>query len=77
MHPNTRLTFHSRRWMIEQYLQGVPVKVLVEQHYISRTTFYRWRKRYREEGYCRLENHSSRPRQIQYRLTPADVSRAC
>ena len=49
MHTNTRLTVHSRYWMIRQYEQGVPVKVLAEQYHISHATFYRWLKRYWKE----------------------------
>ena len=75
MHTNTRLTVHSRYWMIRQYEQGVPVKVLAEQYHISHATFYRWLKRYWKEGYEGLMNRSSRPQKIHYRLTPAEELR--
>ena len=75
MHTNTRLTVHSRYWMIRQYEQGVPVKVLAEQYHISHATFYRWLKRYWKEGYEGLMNRSSRPQKIHYRLTPVEELR--
>lgn len=69
MHTNTRLTVHSRYWMIQQYEQGVPVKVLAEQLHVSRTNIYRWLKRYEQEGYPGLVNRCSRPHKIHYRLS--------
>lgn len=75
MHPNTRLTPHSRERMLKRREQGVPVKTLVAEHGISRTTFYRWRRRYRLEGPSGLRNRSSRPRRVRYRLTPEQEER--
>lgn len=69
MHPNTRLTPHSRGKMFRDYKAGVPVSCLTQQHGISRATFYRWRKRLKEEGEHGLINRSSRPHRIGRRLT--------
>jgi transposase InsO family protein len=43
-------------------LAGVDVRSLCVEHDVSRTTFYKWRRRYREEGLAGLEARSRRPR---------------
>ena len=75
MHPNTRQTPHSRGKMFEEYQAGVPVKVLTKRLGISRTTFYRWWKRYCLLGKAGLLNRSSRPQRILRRLSPEEESR--
>lgn len=47
------------------------VAKLCREHRISRKTFYKWRKRYREEGLAGLEERSRRPKR-----SPARVSAA-
>lgn len=73
MHPNTRLSPYSRGKMLQDHQAGVPVVVLTEWYGISRATFYRWRKRLRQEGPRGLSNHSSRPHRIRHRLTPSQA----
>ncbi len=75
MHANTRLTTYSRQWLMEQFQEGVPVKTLAVQHHISRTTFYRWWRRFRLLGAAGLSNRSSRPHRIAYRCTTEQVDR--
>lgn len=75
MHPNTRLTPFTRERMLKEHLQeGTPVCTLAKHYGISRTTFYRWLRRYRLLGPAGLRNHSSRPRRILRRLSPEEVS---
>lgn len=61
-HANTRLSVHSRRKMMGDYERGVPVSRIIREQAVSRTTFYRWLRRYRSEGGLGLRNHSCRPR---------------
>lgn len=69
MHPNTRLTPFSRERMLADYLKGVAVTVLSHRYGISRTTFYRWRKRYLSHDAVGLRNRTSRPHRVHYRLS--------
>jgi transposase InsO family protein len=69
MHANTRLSPHSRRKLVEDYLDGRSMTWLAQIHRISRQTGYRWVKRYRDEGPPGLMNRSSRPRRLKYRLS--------
>lgn len=75
MHPNTRLTSYTRGRMMQEYVQGAPVKGLAPGYGISRTTFYRWRKRFFAEGERGLQNRSCRPKRVRYRLTPTEADR--
>lgn len=73
MHPNTKLSSYTRERMMREYLRGTPVTVLAQEYGISRTTFYRWRRRFSFQGKEGLKNHSSRPHRVHYRLTPGQV----
>ena len=73
MHPNTRLTPYTRERMIQEQSQGVPVGVVARTHGVSRTTFYRWRKRFLLAGQEGLKNRTSRPVRIRYGLTEQQV----
>lgn len=73
MHPNTKLTFYTRGRMMQEYLQGAPVKGLTQRYGISRTAFYRWRKRFLTKGEKGLQDRSSRPHRVRYRLTPTQA----
>ncbi len=75
MHPNTRLTSYTRGRMMQEYVRGAPAKGLAQRYGISRTTFYRWRKRFLTEGERGLQNRSCRPHSVRYRLTSAQADR--
>jgi len=55
--------------MIRERSQGVPIKVVTQTHGVSRTTFYRWRRRFLLAGKEGLENRTSRPVHIGYGLS--------
>lgn len=74
MHPNTKLTPYTRGRMMEEHLHGAPVQEVARRYGISRTTFYRWRRRFLEEGSGGLNDRSSRPHKVRYRLTPVQVA---
>lgn len=59
--------------MIREYCQGVPAEVVARSHGVSRTTFYRWRRRFLVAGEGGLVNRTSRPRHIRYGLTEQQV----
>lgn len=61
--------------MIWEHLQGVPVVAVARTYGISRTTFYRWRRRFLAQGEAGLENCTSRPHHIHYGLTQQQVDR--
>ena len=60
-HPNTRLSPHSRRLLVNAFLAGIPMKLLAVQYDISKKTGYGWVRRYQTEGLAGLENRTSRP----------------
>lgn len=68
-HANTRLSVHSRRKMMRDYARGVPVSRIVGELGISRTTFYRTRRRYQRLGEAGLANGSCRPHSSPRRLS--------
>jgi transposase InsO family protein len=57
---------------VERYLAGHPVKDVAAQLGISRTTVYKWIRRYAAEGAAGLADRSSRPR-TSPRQTPLSV----
>lgn len=59
-----------RESMLRAQCGGMPVREVAHVFGISRTTFYRWRRRFLREGRDGLLNRSSRPHRIRYRLTP-------
>lgn len=73
MHPNTKLSSYTRERMMLEHLKGCKVSVLAAKYGISRTTFYRWRKRFLSHGKRGLNNRISRPHHSHYRLTGVQV----
>lgn len=73
MHRNTRLTPYSRGRMIWEHSQGVPAAVVAQTHGVSRTTLYKWRRRFLAQGEAGLENQRSRPHRIHYGMTQEQV----
>ncbi len=61
--------------MIREQSQGVPIKVVTQTHGVSRTTFYRWRRRFLLAGKEGLENRTSRPAHIRYGLSEQQANR--
>lgn len=68
-HQNARTTFFSRALMVERVLiRGISVSVVADQLGVSRTTVYKWLKRYRHYGPAALHNRGSRPKTCPRRL---------
>ena len=73
MHRNTKLTPYTRERMVMEHNRGEKVKVLVGRYGISRTAFYRCRKRFLLEGREGLKDRTSRPHRVRYKLIPSQV----
>jgi len=67
-HANSRLSVHSRRKMMRDYEGGVPVSRIARELGVSRTTFYRTRRRYQLLGEEGLTNGPCRPHSSPQRL---------
>ena len=72
MHANARLTPEGRRILCERIAAGRPVAHVAAEMAVSRTTAYRWWRRYRQEGEAGLVDRSSRPRSCPHR-TPVEL----
>ena len=72
MHGNARLTPEGRRILCERIASGRPAAHVAAEMGISRTTAYRWWRRYQIEGVAGLVDRSSRPRSCPHH-TPAHV----
>ncbi len=72
MHANARLTPEGRRILVERIASGRPAAHVAAEMGVSRTTAYRWWRRYQLEGLAGLVDRSSRPRSCPHR-TPSSV----
>ena len=72
MHANARLTPEGRRILVERIASGRPPAHVAAEMGVSRTTAYRWWRRYQAEGVAGLVDRSSRPGRCPHR-TPAHV----
>ena len=72
MHANARLTPEGRRILCERIAGGRPAAHVAAEMGISRTTAYRWWRRYRLDGEAGLYDRSSRPHSCPHR-TPLEV----
>jgi transposase InsO family protein len=72
-HRNARLTSYGRRKLVEQVLAGHKPGEVAKQFHVSRTSVYKWVRRFRAEGEAGLTDRSSRPhrspRQVSVELT--------
>ena len=53
-----------RRWCIRRRIDGWKVTEICKHVHISRMSFYRYWKRYKEQGFDGLKDHSRRPHTI-------------
>jgi transposase InsO family protein len=77
-HRNARLTPYGRRKLVEQVLAGHKPGEVAKQFHVSRTSVYKWVRRFRAEGEAGLTDRSSRPRssprQVSVELTQRIVA---
>lgn len=72
MHANARLTPEGRKILVERIASGRPPAHVAAEMGVSRTTAYRWWRRWREEGDTGLYDRPSRPRHCPHR-TPTEL----
>ena len=70
MHANARLTPEGRRILVERIAGGRAAAHVAAEMGVSRTTAYRWWRRYQVEGAAGLLDRSSRPRSCPHRTPP-------
>jgi transposase InsO family protein len=75
LHGNARTNPFSRRLLIERIQSGEPVTAAAEAVSVSRSTAYKWLRRWREEGEAGLQDRTSAPRCIPHRTRPGLVRR--
>lgn len=73
-HANARTNLFARRLIVERVAAGWPPAHVAEQLGISRSTVYKWLRRYAEDGEAALADRSSRPIRMP-RRTPERVER--
>ena len=61
-HANAKLTVRARRDLVERMAAGWAVDDVAEQLNVSRTTVYKWWRRWQVEGDAGLVDRSSRPK---------------
>jgi transposase InsO family protein len=61
-HRNARLTPYGRRKLVEQVLAGHKPGEVAKPFHVSRTSVYKWVRRFQAEGEAGLADRSSRPR---------------
>jgi transposase InsO family protein len=73
-HRSARLTVFGRQLLVQRVLVlGKPVAMVATELGISRSTAYKWLRRYRAEGPAGLEGRSSRPHRSPRSLPRAQV----
>ncbi len=74
-HPRARLTVYARTMLVERVLvEHTPAAEVARQLGVSRSTAYKWLRRYRDEGPAGLEDRSSRPHRSPAALPPAAIA---
>ena len=71
-HANARLNVFGRRTLVERVLAGQQPGEVAKQLGVSRTTVYKWLRRFRVEGLAGLADRSSRPHRSPRRV-PAEL----
>lgn len=71
-HANARLNVFGRRILVERVLAGQQPGEVAKQLGVSRTTVYKWLRRFRVEGLAGLADRSSRPHRSPRRV-PAEL----
>jgi transposase InsO family protein len=74
-HPHARLTARGREALLRAVDEGATVTAACAAACVSRTTYYRWRRRRATEGAAGLGDRSSRPRCPRRALTAAQERR--
>ena len=73
-HRTARLSVFSRQVLVNRIVdEGWPAAEVARQFQVSRSTAYKWLRRYRDEGQRGLEDRSSRPRRSPRALPRAEV----
>jgi transposase InsO family protein len=77
-HYNARLTAWGRAELVRRIIEdGEPVGVVAAALHVSRSTVYKWRRRFDAEGWSGLLERSSRPHRSPRRTRSAIVRRIC
>ena len=74
-HANARLNVFGRRTLVERVLGGHRPGEVAKQLNVSRTTVYKWVRRFRAEGWDGLADRSSRPHHSPRQLSEEVVAR--
>jgi transposase InsO family protein len=74
LHRNARTTPFSRKLLVERIESGDSVRAAAEAVGVSRSTAYKWLRRWSDEGESGLQDRSSAPHHIPHR-TPAKTIR--
>ncbi len=74
LHPNARTTPFSRKLFVDRIESGDSVRAAAEAVGVSRSTAYKWLRRWREEGQAGLQDRSSAPHHIPHK-TPLRLLR--
>jgi transposase InsO family protein len=72
-HRTARLTVFSRQVLVERVADGWPAAEVARQFQVSRSTAYKWLRRFRDEGRMGLEDRSSRPRRSPRALSSGEI----
>jgi transposase InsO family protein len=73
-HRTARLTVFSRQVLVHRVaVEGWPAAEVARQFQVSRSTAYKWLRRYRDEGQAGLEDRSSRPRRSPHALPATEI----
>jgi transposase InsO family protein len=76
-HRNARLTVYGRRLLVDRVRSGRPVAHVAAEMGISRTTAYKWVRRFAVQGHAGLHDRSSRPHTTPNRTAAAVEARVC